>query len=235
MNIIEVEDYMHLKVESVAQFCHALKTTLKGKEEAVVAIPGGRSVRAFFEGLRETADIGADEWKRVHLFWTDERMVPPDHVDSNFKLANDLFISELLQKNYLIKEKVHRITGISLNPNEVVRDYTNELKVLGDIDIAILGVGEDGHFASIFPGSKGVHNKERGYMLVDDAPKPPRNRVSLTPTEIFNAKMVFLFFIGREKLKAYNNFWQDDVDYPLCPAKLCLESKSKIVIFRGGG
>ena len=100
-------------------------------------------------------------WNRTDIFWTDERCVPPDHKDSNFKAAFDSFLSRVT----IPDENVHRIFG-ELRPEEAAERYEQELKrafgaTVPVFDLIVLGIGEDGHVASLFPGDNALEEKER--------------------------------------------------------------------------
>ena len=97
----------------------------------------------------------------------------------------------------------------------------------------MLGVGEDGHVASIFPNHQSVATSDFGYIKVTKAPKPPSDRVSITPSVILFAKTIFLFFIGKSKRQAYDEFLYINTKLEDCPAKITLESKAdKIYIYQ---
>src|SRR5688500_10303563 len=117
------------------------------REKFIVALPGGSVASAFFPTL---ASLAVD-WTRIEIFWIDERAVPPDHPDSNYSLASRL----LLVPARVPSRRIHRMRGELPDLDQAARRATDELKsIAGDppqFDLAIVGVGDDGHVASIFP------------------------------------------------------------------------------------
>jgi 6-phosphogluconolactonase len=141
-----------------------------------LALPGGSAAEAFCPALALTSV----EWSRVDLFWCDERAVPPAHPDSNFRMADEL----LLRHVRLEPGRVHRMQGESPDLPGAALAYDVELKrTLGDppkLDMVLLGVGADGHVCSLFPGHPALAEQQRWVVSIDDAPKPPPRRLTLT-------------------------------------------------------
>ncbi|MBT3464444.1 6-phosphogluconolactonase [archaeon] len=235
VKLVEVHDYTHLKVDSVSYFCHEIKKVLRQEEIVTVAIPGGRSIKALFDGFKETHSLTIDEWNKIHFFWADERLVGPEDKQSNYRLAKESFLDDMIKKGFLKKENIHRYIGESDDPIHEIKEYNKELlKLKENIDILVLGVGEDGHIASLFPNHPNLKEKKSGFMLVTNSPKPPGRRMSLTPKMVLNANSIMLFFIGEGKKIAYNNFLDDKVKLEDCPAKLSIiNEEAKIYAISG--
>jgi 6-phosphogluconolactonase len=117
---------------------------VRERGRALVSLTGGTTPRRLYETLAQDPD--RVPWAHVHLFWGDERHVPPDHADSNYGMARDA----LLVHVPLPLEHVHRMRG-ELPAEKAAREY--EQALAGTFDLMLLGVGEDAHIASIFPGS----------------------------------------------------------------------------------
>ncbi len=192
------------------------------KQEFVMAIPGGESVKGL---LKELAKQKAD-WKKVHVFMTDERMVPLDDRQSNYYQAKKLWFS-----------KAKGIHDYPFTDRKGVEEYTKELEVAcgAKLDLVVLGVGEDGHIASLFPRHLALIDMEQGYLTVWDAPKRPTERISLTPKTIGEANCVILLFASTEKKEAYSMLFDDKVNYIGCPAKIALDAKKLFVYTVFGG
>ena len=162
----------------------------------IVAVPGGSVARAFFPTVA-TLDI---EWDRVDVFWTDERAVPPQHPDSNYALASRL----LLGAARVPAARIHRMQGELPDLDQAARRASDELKsIAGDpprLDLAVLGVGDDGHVASIFENHTG--RAEQPVIAVYDSPKPPARRLSLTLDVLADASHVILAAFGASKAGA---------------------------------
>jgi 6-phosphogluconolactonase len=168
----------------------------EGRSCALV-LPGGSVAEQFFPVLAE-ADL---DWRRVDWFWGDERAVPPDHLGSNFRLANELLFSRVA----IDSARVHRMKGEANDLERAAADYEAELKdVLGatrPFDLILLGVGPDGHVCSLFPGHPALQESARLVVAVADAPKPPPRRLTLTLPAFAQAFIVIAAF-GSSKAAA---------------------------------
>lgn len=192
--------------KAVGVLVDAVKSCIEKKDVAVLGVPGGRSVRGLFAKLK-AADV---DWSRVHVFWVDERFVPLTDPQSNYQAA--AFISKVPSEN------VHAFdyaTG--------VEEYSGELRRVADgFDAVILGVGEDGHVASLFPNHPSIKSKSGWFIRVDDAPKPPSERVSASRRLLGRASVALVLFFGEAKRDAFEKFRDDAVSVEECPAKLAL-------------
>ncbi|MBI5634815.1 MAG: 6-phosphogluconolactonase [Nitrospirae bacterium] len=162
-----------------------------------VALSGGSTPGRLFRHLG-TAYRKKIAWDRVHLFWCDERCVPRDHEQSNFRLAYD----ELISRIWIPAANVHRIKG-ELRPEEAARYYEADMKKHFDedmpsFDLILLGVGPDGHTASLFPGSEILRERQRLALPVfsDTA---LHWRVTLTLPALNAARRVLFLVTGRSK------------------------------------
>ena len=147
----------------------------------------------------------AVDWTRIEIFWIDERAVPPDHPDSNVALASRL----LLVPARVPAERIHRMHGELPELEQAARRATDELKsIAGDpphLDLAIVGVGDDGHVASIFreptmhavAQARSAH--EQPVIAVYDSPKPPARRLTLTLPVLASASLVVVAAFGASK------------------------------------
>ncbi len=171
--------------------------------------------------------MSQDEWKRVHFFWTDERLVPPDSPESNYGLAQGLFLEDLLDRDLIDESNVHRFPGEAEDIPDALDKYDNELRKIsgGRIHLPLLGVGGDGHVGSLFPGREQLEFESEGFLMVSDSPKPPENRITVSPGLIRGSADPFLFFIGEEKREAYRCFRSEEKNPRDCPCKLALEGK----------
>ena len=128
-------------------------------------------------------------WSRVQVLWGDERCVPPDHVESNYRMARET----LLDHVPVPAANVHRIHGED-DPAIAAAAYETTLRALARIDLVLLGLGEDGHTASLFPGGAAVHEQTRWVMAAQAAPGSMW-RITLTPA-VINAAAEVLFLVS---------------------------------------
>lgn len=175
-----------------------------------IALSGGNTPKKLFNYLSEKY-ANAIQWERIHFWWGDERCVYPDDEQSNFKMANDLLFSKIS----IPKENIHRIRGEN-DPEEEALRYENEindsLNHRGEIpvfDLVILGLGEDGHTASIFPGNLDIFGKDR-VCIATKNPHTGQNRITLTGKVINNANRITFMVIGKEKSKRIAEIMNND-------------------------
>ncbi len=187
-----------------------------------LAIPGGSSPRGVFAALVSPEMRGAFPWDKTHLLWVDERAVPIEHADSNF----GAFARDVLFDLPIPHERVHRMKG-ELGPTEGASDYARTLEdVLGDdhvLDVALLGIGEDGHVASLFPGARELSSGGR-VIGITDSPKPPSERITLTMPLIKGSRLVVVLGLGAGKAQAVSRCLAGE---PL-PARLASEGSRAV-------
>jgi 6-phosphogluconolactonase len=163
-----------------------------------MAIPGGSVATHCFPALVELPL----DWNRVHLFWADERAVPPLDAESNYGLAARLWLAPA----QVPTGSVHRMPAERADLTAAADAYAAELSsVLGAVpvlDLALLGMGPDGHVASLFPDHLLLREEERLVSVVTDAPKPPARRLTLTMPVLARARRVIVVAFGASKADA---------------------------------
>lgn len=159
------------------------------------ALSGGATALIFLGALR----IAHVDWSRITLFWGDERAVPKDDPESNYGVADRLLLHPLGAK----APRAFRMPADLPNLGEAALHYdqtlANELRN-GVLDLAILGVGDDGHVCSLFPGHRALINDHLRVVAVEDAPKPPPRRLSLTMPFLRQTRKIWLVMLGSRKL-----------------------------------
>ncbi len=167
------------------------------------ALSGGRIARKFFSVVAEQDRVHAVSFGRVHFFWADERCVPPDDAESNFSITSKFLFAPLK----IADTQIHRIHG-EASPAAAAKAASSEISKIAPLnetglpvlDIIFLGLGEDGHVASLFPGEPDVLISDRAiYRAVKNSPKPPSNRVTLGYSAIAAAKQVWVLVSGTGK------------------------------------
>jgi 6-phosphogluconolactonase len=162
---------------------------LRGGSRTLV-LAGGTTPRRCYE-LLARLEV---EWGRVTVLFGDERCVPPDHADSNYRMAREALL------DLVAPATVHRIPA-ELGPDEGAAGYARIVAGIAPLDIVVLGVGEDGHTASLFPGHAAL--KSKGWVVgVRDSPKPPPERVTLTLRPLRSAHRVLILATGAGKANA---------------------------------
>lgn len=163
-----------------------------------LAIPGGTVAQAFLPVIA-AAPI---DWRRVDLFWCDERCVPPEDPASNYALAQSLWLGAAPTD----APRLHRLPAEKPDSVRAAASASLELeRVTGtppELDLVLLGVGEDGHVASLFPGHRAMEEDERWVVAVSDAPKPPPSRLTMTMPTLTRARSVCVAAFGVGKSEA---------------------------------
>lgn len=164
-----------------------------------VALSGGRIANKLFALAASEARARRISFGGVHFFWADERCVLPSSPDSNFKTAQELLFGPLK----IGENQIHRIRGEE-PPEPAAEQAEAELRRFADggpamLDLVFLGMGEDGHVASLFPGQPGGTDAKRLFFAVKDSPKPPAERVTLGYAAIATASQVWVLASGAGK------------------------------------
>lgn len=173
-----------------------------GTDRFSLALAGGNTPRPVYESLG-TEFRSEVPWHRVHFFFSDERYVPPDHPDSNYGLVKEALFDQI----DLPVSNVHRPQTDMDDPEEAAARYEMELRAYfqsGEprLDGVLLGLGEDGHVASLFPRSSALEEAERWVIVIRDSPRPPPLRLTLTLGLINRARRVHFLVAGTSKAEA---------------------------------
>lgn len=220
-----IDGLPQLQIALAKEFEARAAEVIARREKFIIALPGGSVASAFFPTL---ATLAVD-WTRVEVFWIDERAVPPDHPESNFALASRL----LLGPARVPARRIHRMYGEAPDLDQAARRATDELKsIAGDpphLDLAIVGVGDDGHVASLFAGSTGLQPSPQPVLAVCDSPKPPARRLTLTLSVLADASHVIVAALGASKADAMRGaLHQSDLATPV--AELLRRAPSSLVL-----
>ncbi|MCA1561487.1 MAG: 6-phosphogluconolactonase [Acidobacteria bacterium] len=170
-----------------------------------LALPGGSVAATFFPRL---ARVQVD-WSRVSFFWGDERAVPPTHPDSNYAVAERVW----LRPAAVPATQIHRMPADAADLEGAADAHAEELvRVLGSppaLDLALLGMGPDGHVCSLFPDHPLLQENRRWVAAIVDSPKPPPRRLTLTLPVLAAARQVVLVATGAAKAEAVRSMLRD--------------------------
>ncbi len=168
-----------------------------GDRNFSLVLSGGVAPRRLYERLAISTNSSRIDWKRLHCFWGDERCVPPDHPDSNFRMAKEA----LLDKVSIPQANIHRLPGEAPDLALTARTYEKEIRELlkgAVFDLVLLGMGGDGHTASLFPGTTALHEIVR-WVVPNNVPQLGAYRLTMTPLCINQAKTILFLVTGKEK------------------------------------
>ncbi|HEX7619404.1 MAG TPA: 6-phosphogluconolactonase [Verrucomicrobiae bacterium] len=198
-----------------------------------VALSGGRITQKLFAATVKQAAVRKISFERVHFFWADERCVPPTDPESNFKPANELLFAPL----EIPSSQIHRIRGED-SPQIAVKLAEEELRRFAPdkdgqpmLDLIFIGMGEDGHVASLFPDSLFQKlDSAVSFLAIENSPKPPPRRISLRYAAIAAAKQVWVLVSGAGKEAVLRDSLRPGGQTPLARV---IQSRSRTRIFSG--
>jgi 6-phosphogluconolactonase len=229
-NIIVLNDAQALYVRAAEEVAHFAGEAICTHGEFALCLSGGATPAATYELLATRFHLSVD-WKEVRFFWGDERCVPPDDPASNYGMANGTMLSKLA----LRPDQIHRICG-EIPPEDGARAYEEDLQAFFGLgkgefprfNLVLLGLGENSHTASLFPGSPAIHETERLAIAVE-VNAPERHRVSLT-VPVFNHAARVMFIVGGEsKAQAVKNILQGPRDPEHFPAQLIAPEDGEVL------
>eukprot|EP00210_Caulerpa_lentillifera_P004835 g4616.t1 len=209
----------------------AAKSAIETKGVFSLAIAGGSVVNL----LKSLIDVDA-EFEKWHLFWVDERVVPLNHSDSNFKAASDAFLAKLgipLTNQHSIVENASAVETATHYEGNLVKSVTDGVFVKSQdgfpvLDFVLLGVGPDGHIASLFPNSVHLSQTSAWVLPVLDSPKPPSQRITLTLPVINNAQEVVVAALGSSKAEIVQRILEVQALPGALPAQLVRPISGKL-------
>jgi 6-phosphogluconolactonase len=218
---IEVlSDLEALSHRAASIFVRASRNSIAAKKRFAVAISGGSTPRRLYMLLGSEAYRDHVDWQSVHFFWADERCVSKDDEASNFKMAFDALLSTIA----LPEENIHRIKDEEA-PDQAARDYEEEIRGFfgragwPEFNFVILGVGEDGHTASLFPGSKSLEETARLAIPVYLG-EPRKDRITLTLPVLNNADQVLFLVAGHSKAAVLSEVFEETEKKRRLPVEL---------------
>ena len=206
-----------------------LEKALSAQNFATFAVSGGTTPRFLFDELASAQF----DWNRVHLFWVDERSVPPTDAASNFKLVNDC----LIRPAHIPLRQVHRIKG-EIAPQAAAGAYCGEIRgffglapgEMPQFDIVHRGMGPDAHSASLFPGDPLIEDRD-GIAAATFASQFNQWRVTLLPGALLAAKHTVFLVAGEDKAEAVRAVFEEPYDPMKYPAQITTHQGRVVVWF----
>ena len=200
--VLVVANYDELSRVAAEKFVFHANTMVQRKGIFTVALSGGFTPKGLYMRLASDPYREQIPWSKVHLFWGDERCVPPDHRDSNYHTACEL----LLKKVAIPEENIHRIHAEQEDQNRAAAEYEQMLRIFFRLgaegypcfDLILLGMGEDGHIASLFPGTPALEETRR-LVVASYREKLGEYRLTLTVPVLNHATNVIFLISGESK------------------------------------
>ena len=218
MNLLVHETPQELAQAAARDFATKAEAAIVERGRFAVALAGGSTPKATYEILARDYADGLD-WSKVHVFFGDERTVPPDHEDSNYRMAQRTLLSRVPVGS------IHRMRG-ELPPAEAATHYEDELQEFfgtsdepPSLDLILLGIGEDGHTASLFPNTPALDVTDR-WVVENPVEKLDTVRLTLTVPVINSARDVSFLVAGEGKAGALKEILEGEATPREYPAKL---------------
>ena len=213
-------------------FTEAVLKAVAARSIARVAVSGGSTPKAVFELLASEPYLSKIPWNQLQLFWVDERCVPPTHDESNYRMTKE----SMLDKVPLSAENIHRMEG-ELDPEEAASHYEatlrNAFRLEGaqtpTFDLIWLGLGPDGHTASLFPHTEGLEDMSH-LVIANHVPQKNTWRITLTWPVIIEGREVAFLIEGEEKAEMVRTVWAGTYDPENWPAQLIRPASGKLTL-----
>ncbi|HEY3625719.1 MAG TPA: 6-phosphogluconolactonase [Terracidiphilus sp.] len=218
--------------------CHLVEMVSEAAEangRARLAVSGGSTPKAAFQLLADPNQPFRKRmpWDKIDLFWVDERTVPPDHPESNYRMTREA----LLDHVPLDPQQVHRMEG-ELEPEVAAARYESEIRNTFRLegaetprfDLISLGMGDDGHTASLFPQTAAIHEMAR-LVTANQVPQKDTWRITLTWPVINQARSVFFLIAGSDKAQRVHEVFMGARDPERLPSQLIWPSSGILTLF----
>ena len=220
-DIVILPDPAALADEAARRFANLAQAAVADHGRFAVALSGGSTPRALHERLARPPLRDSVDWANVHVFWGDERMVPPDDPESSYRMARET----LLQHVPIPAANIYPVPTVGGTPEAAAHAYAETVAAVFGVnparfDLILLGMGPDGHTASLFPGQpEVVRPSEVLVAAVHNAPKPPPTRVTFTYRLINAAACVLFLVTGADKATALREVLRGSADIARLPAQ----------------
>jgi 6-phosphogluconolactonase len=195
-----------------------------------IALSGGSTPKVLYGLLGSELYRDQIDWSKVDIFWSDERCVPPDSADSNYHMAREVLLSRVP----LSPQQVHRMPADQPDHDAAAQAYTHEMRQsfgtdgIPHFDLIQLGMGPEGHTASLFPHQASLHEQQRLVMYVN-VPKPPPERLTFTPPILNAARHVLFLVTGAEKADAVQAVLEGEYNPDEYPAQIVRPPSGEVV------
>lgn len=191
------------------------------RQRLSIVLAGGNTPKTLYALLASDAYRDKLEWQYIDLFWGDERCVPPDHHESNYRMVEDALLAHLAPS---AMPAVYRMEG-ELHPTQAAEAYESLLRTYFAhqkkvaFDLVLLGMGEDGHTASLFPGTAAIFEQER-FVVAHYVDKLTAYRLTLTPAILNRSKQIVFLICGANKHEALQQVWSPAFQPEKFPAQI---------------
>jgi 6-phosphogluconolactonase len=225
-----VSDISSLSSTAAGIVLQSARQAISERGRFSIALSGGSTPRALYALLAQPPWLDLIDWGRVDIFWGDERCVPPNHPDSDYGMARSELLERLPPENKL---SIHRLEG-ELEPDEAAQRYEKVLKTYfglapaASFDLLLLGLGEDGHTASLFPHTQPI-NETRKWVRAHFVAQLSSFRLTLTPPILNLSRTVLFLVAGKKKAAVLAKVIYGERDIDQLPAQVIRTASDDII------
>jgi len=225
-------DLDELSLQAAMGFVREARRTVETEGRFTVCLSGGSTPRATYSLLAKEPLRTEVPWNAVHIFWGDERCIPLDQRDNHYTMTYDLMLSKVP----IPAQNIHRMRGEAKDPEEAAKDYEAMLgsffrlrpNEFPNFDLILLGMGEDGHTASLYPGTPGLKETRR-LVISHYVPQRRQRRLTLTIPTINHARQVMFLVAGAAKAHALREVWADEAPGLNLPSAYVKPDRGRVV------
>ncbi|HLX57367.1 MAG TPA: 6-phosphogluconolactonase [Ktedonobacteraceae bacterium] len=229
MHIAIYPDLATISQQAAAYIMRIINEAIVTRGRFAIALSGGNTPKELYGLLGSEPYKSQIDWQLVDIFWSDERCVPPDDAESNYNMAHEVLLSHIP----IPAAQVHRMPADQPDRDAASLAYTQEMqRVFGTngipgFDLLQLGMGPEGHTASLFPHQPSLHETERLVMPVS-VPKPPPDRLTFTPPILNAARNVLFLATGADKADALHAIIEGEHNPDEYPAQIVRPPKGEV-------
>ena len=233
---IRIAHDSHTWAAAAAELVHTIgQEAVRANGRFLIALSGGTTPETLYRALNSPAFAGRFDWSRATFFFSDERGVPPDDPRSNYALASRALFTPL----NITPSQIYRMAGEARDPQAAAYAYEEQLRRatntsasnLPTLDLVLLGLGEDGHTASLFPGSPVLRNNQ-SLIAVSQSPKDPPTRLTMTLGVINRASVILFLVAGSGKAEVVRAILDPKTEAERqLPASLVAPEKGRLIWF----
>jgi 6-phosphogluconolactonase len=226
-------EYEQLIERIAGAFIQVVQEALSKQAFCSLALSGGSTPRALYKYLAQPSYRKAVNWSQVHFFWGDERYVPHDHPAGNYKMAYEAWLKYLA----IPSSNIHPMPTDFSKPDDAAHAYEEEIRryvtiaertAFPSFGLILLGIGEDGHTASLFPGGTAIEETKR-WCVPASAPVEPKQRLTLTLPVLNSAHNVWFLVTGVSKAPVLKRVLDSLPHEPLLPAARVKPAEGELV------
>jgi 6-phosphogluconolactonase len=227
--VANAEELSRAAAEAIVRLA---KGAVRARGSFAVALAGGSTPRSIYALLASEVWHAQLPWEKMHLFWGDERHVPPNQADSNYRMVHEAMLAHVP----VPVENVHRIKAEDPNASQAAEEYEQTLRDFFHLaagrfprfDLVLLGMGSDGHTASLFPGTDALRERER-LVVANWVEKFNSYRITLTAPTLNNSACVIFLVSGEEKAETLQAVWQGSEQPERFPVQLIRPTDGRLL------